>query len=136
MGLPAFAPDETAPAMLTLSVIIPAYNEQNSILSVLRAVAAQRNERVKLEVIVVDDGSRDNTVDALRKHPDLYAELIALSPNGGKGAAVKAGLARATGDYVLIQDADLEYDPADYPRLLNPVFKGGADMVMGSRLSA
>ena len=136
MGLPAFAPDETAPAMLTLSVIIPAYNEENSILSVLRAVAAQRNERVKLEVIVVDDGSRDNTVDVLRKHPDLYAELIALSPNGGKGAAVKAGLARATGDYVLIQDADLEYDPADYPRLLNPVFKGGADMVMGSRLSA
>src|SRR5215510_7993866 len=136
MGLSVSSSADVAKATLTLSVIIPAYNEENSILNVLRAVAAQQNERVKLEVIVVDDGSKDRTVDVVRSHPDLYAELITLSPNGGKGAAVKAGLARATGDYVLIQDADLEYDPADYPRLLNPVFKGGADMVMGSRLTA
>jgi len=122
--------------MLTLSVIIPAYNEEQSILKVLQAVAAQANGRAKLEVVVVDDGSNDKTVEIVRSHPDLYDQLITLSPNGGKGAAVKAGLARATGDYVLIQDADLEYDPADYPRLLGPVFKGDADMVMGSRLTA
>jgi glycosyltransferase involved in cell wall biosynthesis len=136
MGLSVPSSADVAPAILTLSVVIPAYNEENSILNVLRAVAAQQNERIRLEVIVVDDGSKDRTVDVVRNNPDLYAELIALSPNGGKGAAVKAGLARATGDYVLIQDADLEYDPADYPRLLNPVFKGGADMVIGSRLTA
>jgi glycosyltransferase involved in cell wall biosynthesis len=122
--------------MVTVSVIVPAYNEEDSILRVLNAVASQQSERVKLEVIVVDDGSSDRTVEILRERPELYAGLITLTPNGGKGAAVKAGLGRATGDYVLIQDADLEYDPADYPRLLGPVFKGNADMVMGSRLTA
>jgi glycosyltransferase involved in cell wall biosynthesis len=122
--------------MLKLSVIIPAYNEERSILKVLEAVGRQQTDEIALEVIVVDDGSTDRTVERVRSRPDLYAQLIALSPNGGKGAAVKAGLARATGDYVLIQDADLEYDPADYPRLLYPVFKGNADLVIGSRLSA
>jgi glycosyltransferase involved in cell wall biosynthesis len=122
--------------MITLSVIIPAYNEQTSIERVLVAVTAQRTENLKLEVIVVDDGSKDRTVETVQSRPDLYTTLIALDKNGGKGAAVKAGLARATGDYVLIQDADLEYDPADFPRLLHPVFKRDADMVMGSRLTA
>lgn len=122
--------------MLTLSVIVPAFNEQDSILKVLQAVALQQTGDVKLEVIVVDDGSKDSTVEIVRARPDLYAHLVTLPRNGGKGAAVKAGLARASGDYVLIQDADLEYDPTDYPRLLLPVIKGQADMVMGSRLTA
>ena len=122
--------------MLTVSVIIPAYNEEKTILNVLQAVAAQQSEQVKLEVIVVDDGSKDRTVETARAHPELYSALIEMPKNGGKGAAVKAGLARATGDYVLIQDADLEYDPEDYPKLFQPVLRRNADMVIGSRLVA
>jgi glycosyltransferase involved in cell wall biosynthesis len=122
--------------MLTVSIIIPAYNEENSILAVLQAVAKQRSDSVDLEVIVVDDGSKDKTLEVVRSHPELYSKLIPLSPNGGKGKAVKAGLAAATGEFILIQDADLEYDPADYPMLFAPVLKRQADMVIGSRLSA
>lgn len=122
--------------MLTVSIIIPAYNEEDSILTVLQAVAKQRSDSVDLEVIVVDDGSKDRTLEVVRSHPELYSKLIPLSPNGGKGKAVKAGLAAATGEFVLIQDADLEYDPADYPILFAPVLKRQADMVIGSRLSA
>jgi len=122
--------------MLNVSVIVPAYNEEASILNVLEAVARQQSDQCRYEVIVVDDGSRDRTVEIVRTHPDLYAQLIVQPKNGGKGAAVKAGLAKATGDYVLIQDADLEYDPADYPKLISPLLKGEVDMVMGSRLIA
>jgi len=122
--------------MPTISVIIPAYNEEASILKVLQAVDQQRNDGFTLEVIVVDDGSRDRTVEIAKSCPQLYSKLIELSPNGGKGKAVKAGLAQASGDFVLIQDADLEYDPADYPHLFAPVLKRDADVVIGSRLSA
>lgn len=122
--------------MLRVSVIIPAFNEEASILRVLEAVAAQKTASLELEVIVVDDGSKDRTCEVVRSRPDLHAKLLALPRNGGKGAAVKAGLASATGDYVLIQDADLEYDPSDYPRLFHPIYRGDADVVMGSRLSA
>lgn len=122
--------------MLTLSVLVPAYNEENSILAVLEALAKQQTDQLKLEVIVIDDGSKDRTVEIVRGRPDLRSELIALPRNGGKGAAIKAGLARARGDYVLIQDADLEYDPADIPRLMQPALLRGADVILGSRLSA
>jgi glycosyltransferase involved in cell wall biosynthesis len=122
--------------MLNVSVIIPAYNEESFILKVLEAVAQQQSAECRYQVIVVDDGSTDRTVEIVRSRPDLYAKLVVQERNGGKGAAVKAGLADASGDYVLIQDADLEYDPADYPKLIAPIFKGGADLVMGSRLTA
>jgi anaerobic magnesium-protoporphyrin IX monomethyl ester cyclase len=122
--------------MQTVSVIIPAYNEEASILGVLQAVDRQRDHGITLEVIVVDDGSKDRTVEVVKSCPQMYSKLIELSPNGGKGKAVKAGLAQATGDFILIQDADLEYDPADYPRLFSPVLKRDADIVIGSRLSA
>jgi len=122
--------------MVTLSIVVPAYNEAKSILTVLEAIAAQRTDAWAMQVVVVDDGSTDGTPDIVRSRPDLYADLIALPKNGGKGAAVKAALERTTGDYVLIQDADLEYDPADYPKLMYPVLRCNADMVMGSRMIA
>lgn len=122
--------------MPKLSVIIPAFNERGTIVQVLEAVAAQRREGVEFETIVVDDGSRDGTADLVAERPDLHAMLIRLPRNGGKGTAVQAGLRAATGDYVLFQDADLEYDPADYGKLLEPVLRFDADIVMGSRLVA
>ena len=122
--------------MLNVSVIIPAYNEEAFILEVLEAVARQQSAECRYEVIVVDDGSKDRTVERVRSRPDLYSHLVVQPKNGGKGAAVKAGLAKATGEYVLIQDADLEYDPSDYPKLIAPIRHGNADMVMASRLTA
>ena len=122
--------------MLQLSIVIPAYNEEDTIIDVLKAVAANPVDGVAYQVIVVDDGSTDGTRAKLAAHPQLYQQLVLLPKNGGKGAAVRAGLARATGDYVLFQDADFEYDPADYPRLLTPVLRFKADIVMGSRMCA
>lgn len=122
--------------MTRVSVIVPAYNEEATIVELLENVQAQSVEGVDFEVIVVDDGSKDRTVALLEARPELYATLIRQPANGGKGAAVKAGLGAATGDYVLFQDADLEYDPADYGRLLAPVLRFDADVVMGSRLGA
>jgi glycosyltransferase involved in cell wall biosynthesis len=122
--------------MPKLSILVPVYNEQASILRALEAIASNRRLDIEFEIIVVDDGSTDSTPEILRSHADLYTALLTLPRNGGKGAAVRAGLARATGDYVLIQDADLEYDPADYEKLLSPALKRGADVVLGSRLAA
>ncbi len=122
--------------MMDLTILIPAYNEEATILQILGLVAEQNIDGVRLSVLVVDDGSTDRTVELLEQNPDLYAKLIKRPRNGGKGAAVKTGLAEATGDYVLFQDADLEYDPAEYEKLLKPVLKFDADIVMGSRLVA
>ena len=122
--------------MLKISVIIPAYNEEKTIIPLIESVNAQNNDDVKLEVIVIDDGSKDRTTDLLNERPDLYATLIRLPQNRGKGGAVKAGLKEATGDYILFQDADLEYSPADYASLFLPIAEFDADIVMGSRLTA
>jgi glycosyltransferase involved in cell wall biosynthesis len=122
--------------MLNVSVIIPAYNEEKSILEVLEAVHRQQSSECRYEVIVVDDGSTDRTAELVRSRPELHTHLLVQPQNRGKGAAVKAGLAKATGEYVLIQDADREYDPSDYAKLIEPLSRGGADMVMGSRLVA
>ncbi len=121
---------------LSLSIIVPAYNEQATILQILERVRAQKISGFRFEIIVVDDGSTDDTVRLLEAHSGLYDVLIKHPRNGGKGAAVKAGLAAATGDYILFQDADLEYDPADYAKLLKPVAEYDADVVMGSRMLA
>jgi len=121
--------------MINLSIIVPAYNEQGTIVELLERVAEQKVDGVQFEVIVIDDGSKDKTVELLEARPELYAKLIRQQQNGGKGAAVMAGLKQATGDYILFQDADLEYDPADYARLLEPVLRFDADIVMGSRMS-
>jgi glycosyltransferase involved in cell wall biosynthesis len=119
---------------MRLTVLVPAYNEEKTILEVLRKVRAQRIVGVDLEIVVVDDGSNDRSVALLEEHPALYDTLVRMPKNGGKGSAVRAGLAKATGDYVLFQDADLEYDPADYAALVTPVLRFGADVVMGSRM--
>ena len=121
---------------IRISVIIPCYNEQRTIHEILTRVRAQRDTGIEYEVIVVDDGSKDRTIEILNAHPNLYDHLIQMPVNGGKGAAVRAGIAAATGEYILFQDADLEYDPRDYSRLVFPVTQFNADLVMGSRFLA
>jgi len=122
--------------MIDLTVLVSAYNEEATILEILERVGEQKIDGVNIEVLVVDDGSTDATVELLEQNPSLYTKLIKHPLNGGKGAAIKAGLREATGDYVLFQDADLEYDPAEYEKLLRPVLDFDADIVMGSRLVA
>lgn len=119
--------------MLTVSIIVPAYNEQATIIELLAEVRQQKIDGVQFEVIVIDDGSTDGTGALLEKHPELYNRLLRQPKNSGKGAAVLAGLQVATGEYILFQDADLEYSPSYYKTLLHPVLAFGADIVMGSR---
>lgn len=116
-----------------LSIVIPAYNEARFIGALLARVRAVDLEPLSLskELIVVDDGSSDRTAAIARGVPGV--EVVELPSNRGKGEAVRAGLARATGDYVIIQDADLEYDPEDYLPMLHALLGGRADVVYGSR---
>ncbi|MCD5390601.1 glycosyltransferase family 2 protein [candidate division NPL-UPA2 bacterium] len=115
---------------MKLSIIIPVYNEKETILKILEKVKAAPWEK---EIIVVDDGSDDGTKTALQHYSDKETVKIYHSRNMGKGAAIRTGLIQVTGDIVIIQDADLEYDPEDYPRLLKPILQGKADVVYGSR---
>jgi glycosyltransferase involved in cell wall biosynthesis len=116
-----------------VSVCIPAYDEAATIEQVLRSVAALP---LRMEIIVVDDGSRDETVQIVERLAGELegVQLVRQPANTGKGAAVRAGIAASTGDIVLIQDADLEYNPADIPTLLGPLIQGHADAVYGTRL--
>ena len=114
-----------------VSIIVPAFNERATIEEVLRRL---RQVQRPLQIIVVDDGSTDGTTDLLRASADRSEiELVVHSANQGKGAAVRSGLAHVRGDIVIIQDADLEYDPADFPHLLAPIDDGIAGVVYGSR---
>lgn len=121
---------QTAP--LKLSIIIPCYNERNTIESIVEAV---RSSSVQdKEIIVIDDCSTDGTRDIIaQKIAPLVSRVIYHDRNQGKGAALRAGIAAATRDVVIIQDADLEYDPQEYPLLLEPFIHGKADVVFGSR---
>ncbi len=120
--------------MPTVSVVIPCFNERDTIERLVEAVLAAPLR--DLEVIVVDDGSRDGTRELLRdKVEPRVARVIYHERNRGKGAALRTGFAAATGDLVIVQDADLEYDPQDYPRLVEPILAGKADVVFGSRFS-
>lgn len=125
-----------APRPLRLSVLVPAYNEEGTILTVLSAIARQSVPGVQIETIVIDDGSKDGTRAQIESRPDLYVTFVPLPNNRGKGGAVIAGLKAATGDFILFQDADLEYDPNDYAALLMPAQRYDADVVLGSRLLA
>lgn len=117
---------------MKISVVIPCFNERNTIEQIVRTVRTSSVQN--LEVIVVDDCSTDGTIEILRDKVAGLADQIVYQPtNAGKGAALRAGFAAATGDIVLIQDADLEYDPRDYGTLLEPILSGNADAVYGSR---
>lgn len=117
---------------LKLSVIIPVYNEAKTIEEILRRVQAVELGLEK-EIIVVDDGSTDGTRAILEGFTSPSIRVIFHTKNQGKGAALQTGFAAATGDILLVQDADLEYDPREYPKLLEPILDGRADVVYGSR---
>ncbi|MBL7765472.1 MAG: glycosyltransferase family 2 protein [Chitinophagaceae bacterium] len=123
---------------MILSIVIPAYNEGNTIHNILNKVKqVQLIQDIQKEVIIVNDCSRDHTEEAIqsyrKENPDLPISYYKHEVNQGKGAALRTGIQKATGDLVIIQDADLEYDPEEYNILLKPILNGFADVVYGSR---
>jgi glycosyltransferase involved in cell wall biosynthesis len=124
------------PEYKKLSVIVPVLNERNTVAEILRRMRAVKlPANLDLEIIVVDDGSTDGSVDVLRQLHDSTTRVVTHATNRGKGAAVRTGFGHSTGDLILIQDADLEYDPEDWPKLLAPVLRGKATVVYGSRFT-
>jgi glycosyltransferase involved in cell wall biosynthesis len=122
-----------------LSIVIPVYNERTTICEVIRQVYAVRlddteeDRPIEKEIIVIDDGSVDGTGDLLRGLAGQGVTVYTFASNAGKGTALRKGIDLATGDIILIQDADLEYDPQDYPALLAPILEGRSEVVYGSR---
>lgn len=117
---------------MKLSIIIPVYNEKNTIEEIIHRVQAVEVGLDK-EIIVVDDASQDGTCEVLKKIKDPNVKISFHSKNQGKGGALQTGFSKAEGDIILIQDADLEYDPREYPKLLECILDGRADVVYGSR---
>lgn len=115
---------------MKLSVIMPVYNEKDTIRTIVEKVKAVPIEK---ELIIVDDCSTDSTTEILQTLCSQQVKVIRHSENKGKGAAVRTGLRHASGDIVIIQDADLEYDPGEYPKLISPILEGEAEVVYGSR---
>ncbi len=122
---------------MKLSVLIPAYNEEKTIESVVEKVRSVRIKNVKKEIIIINDGSSDGTeeisIRLSRKYPEV--KLISYKKNAGKGWAIRRGLSAMTGDVMIVQDADLEYNPAEFPMLLAPIISGETEVVYGSRFA-
>ena len=123
---------------MKISILIPVYNEFLTLpLVVQRVLTAPVPEGCEKEVIIIDDGSTDGTTELLGQYHDSPLVVVQHSPvNFGKGAALRIGIARATGDILLVQDGDLEYDPRDYPKILAPIVRGEVKIVYGSRFHA
>ena len=119
--------------MPKLSIIIPVYNEEKTILEIISKVIKAKAFNFRKEIIIVDDSSTDKTKDKLKSLKDKSIKIFYHGKNMGKGAAIKTGLQNFTGDIVLIQDADLEYDPSDYEKLLKPIIDKKTSVVYGSR---
>ncbi len=119
----------------TLSVIIPVYNEKNTLQEILKRVQEAPIGDIRKEIVLVDDCSTDGSRDIVSRYVEDHGNAMAVyhHTNQGKGAALQSGFQHCTGDWVIVQDADLEYDPAEYIRLLEPVLQGMADVVYGSR---
>jgi glycosyltransferase involved in cell wall biosynthesis len=120
---------------MRLSIIMPVFNEKATIKEILRQVRSVDLGEIDKEIIVVDDGSSDGTSDILKLEADSSIKVIIHKKNQGKGAAIRTGLAEARGDMLIIQDADLEYDPEDIKKLIDPMLKGKAKVVYGSRFT-
>jgi glycosyltransferase involved in cell wall biosynthesis len=118
-----------------LSVIIPCYNEERTLTTIVDRVLSAERCGLDIEVVIVDDGSRDKSVEVMKALAAQHSQITTVEHgiNQGKGAALRTGFKHATGDFVLVQDADLEYSPDDYPKLLKPLLDGRADVVFGSR---
>ncbi|MBN8860188.1 MAG: glycosyltransferase family 2 protein [Sphingobacteriales bacterium] len=125
--------------MKKLSIIIPCYNEEDFVLSILHKIdSVALPMSMTKEIIIVDDKSTDQTLKLISEYAGItpHAQLICHEKNKGKGAAIRAALKKATGDVIIIQDADLEYNPNDYNKLLQPILDGHADVVYGSRFTS
>jgi glycosyltransferase involved in cell wall biosynthesis len=118
---------------MKLSIIIPVYNEKDNILKILKKVKSVKIKTEK-EIIIVDDFSTDGTRDVLKKIENKSVKVVFHDFNKGKGGAFKTGLGISTGDIIIVQDADLEYNPDEYPKLIEPILKGKAGVVYGSRI--
>ncbi|MGB9706527.1 MAG: glycosyltransferase family 2 protein [Microgenomates group bacterium] len=122
---------------MKISIIVPVYNEEKTIEEIICRLMKVKIPKIKKEIIIVDDGSEDKTKKILKelKKENPQLKIFNHSQNKGKGAAVQTGLKNATGNLILIQDADLEYDPQDIPKLLKPILEGKAEVVYGSRFT-
>ncbi|HKB88289.1 MAG TPA: glycosyltransferase family 2 protein [Patescibacteria group bacterium] len=116
-----------------LSIIVPAYNEAATIAKTLRRVLKIKIKGIKTEIVIVDDGSKDKTLAAIKNIKNKRISLISKRKNEGKGAAIKSALKKVTGDVITIQDADLEYNPDEIKKMIAPIVNGDADVVYGSR---